>query len=519
LNLELYAVLAEVDGMGFPLAYMLLTTVTAIEDLARTTMITRFLSNLDDKGVKPRFVMTDKDMSQIGAVKRVWPAAGIQLCLWHVKKAVKRKLAETKKPKTVRYSMNDAKTEFPFIDLGFYPATGPETAIQSVTALVVTAQSSQQRKKAGAFTFCPPEHRDQVLELLVKHFHQHPLIPSSSDQQHHTNTSIREIAVKEMYGYCKDNDLRWTWAYLWVEWYSMQRWREWARSSKSEISVLKTTMIVESHWRLIKRDYLYTFNKPRVDLLVWVLLSRLIPRCLAKYRQVFCSRQRASWREDFKKIWRGCKNRARNDNTTYLTNTTTWTCSCPAYLLNRFLLCKHLIQSIRPVTPNFFLETKRQRSPPFWVHKDLKPLIENDEAREEDNGDEDDDKEDNDKDNDKEDNDGEDNGEDNDDDNEERYGEEDNNEDYDEEEEFSEMGDSWEEVSSRVDGLLQRWRDMLNSQREFKDVRFWLAAEDAMKHGTLEKMLMKCERLDRRRTLPKTWKDHDQQTMFYRTRS
>ena len=63
MNLELYAVLAEVDGMGIPLAYMLLTTATAIEDHARTKVITRFLGNLDEKGVKLRFVMTDKDMS------------------------------------------------------------------------------------------------------------------------------------------------------------------------------------------------------------------------------------------------------------------------------------------------------------------------------------------------------------------------------------------------------------------------------------------------------------------------
>ena len=77
--------------------------------------------------------------------------------------------------------------------------------------------------------------------------------------------------------------------------------------------------------------------------------------------------------------------------------------------------------------------------------------------------------------------------------------------------EMTEKGDSWEDVSGHVNQLLQRWGELLNSQKEYRDT-FWQAAEEAMK--LMKTMLMKCERIDRRRTLPRTWQDTDQHTMF-----
>lgn len=40
---------------------------------------------------------------------------------------------------------------------------------------------------------------------------------------------------------------------------------------------------------------------------------------------------------------------------------------------NRFLLCKHLVNACKPIGNNieFFSEVRRQRAPPFWVHRQL----------------------------------------------------------------------------------------------------------------------------------------------------
>jgi hypothetical protein len=39
-------------------------------------------------------------------------------------------------------------------------------------------------------------------------------------------------------------------------------------------------MILESHWRTLKHDYLHRFNGPRVDLVMLILTSRVIPNAV-----------------------------------------------------------------------------------------------------------------------------------------------------------------------------------------------------------------------------------------------
>jgi hypothetical protein len=55
-------------------------------------------------------------------------------------------------------------------------------------------------------------------------------------------------------------------------------------------------------------------------------------------------------------------------------------CTCPSLAKSRFLLCKHIVQSMSPVPPVFFLEVTRQRSAPFWVHASLRPASESDDT-------------------------------------------------------------------------------------------------------------------------------------------
>jgi hypothetical protein len=56
---DLYGVLANVRGAGFPVAYMLVKAVK------------KFLNELMERGMQPRFFHTDKDWSQIKAVQTV----------------------------------------------------------------------------------------------------------------------------------------------------------------------------------------------------------------------------------------------------------------------------------------------------------------------------------------------------------------------------------------------------------------------------------------------------------------
>ncbi|CAB4439127.1 unnamed protein product [Rhizophagus irregularis] len=55
-------------------------------------------------------------------------------------------------------------------------------------------------------------------------------------------------------------------------------WILWARSSvATKICIFRTTMLMEFHWKVVKRDYLPKFFQSRLDLVTYIIISRLIP--------------------------------------------------------------------------------------------------------------------------------------------------------------------------------------------------------------------------------------------------
>jgi hypothetical protein len=139
-------------------------------------------------------------------------------------------------------------------------------------------------------------------------------------------------------------------------------------------------MIVESHWRKIKHDYLHRFNRPRIDLVIWVLLSRLIPDALTRMQALLQHDHRratACWRKDFKSEWKkiiGKLNTLEGVSIQqYHTNPMQWTCGCPHFLISRFLICKHILSCYEPISDpvEFFRSIQRRRDFPFWTHEQL----------------------------------------------------------------------------------------------------------------------------------------------------
>ena len=119
-HLELYTVLGEFDNAGFPLSYCLLTTASSVEEGKRTKALAAWASALcREYGVVPRFVHTDKDMAEIGASRLVWPEAKHQLCWWHQREAIKRRLKGNLP--TSPYNNQRAIDEYAFIKHTFKP--------------------------------------------------------------------------------------------------------------------------------------------------------------------------------------------------------------------------------------------------------------------------------------------------------------------------------------------------------------------------------------------------------------
>ncbi|CAG8662903.1 3139_t:CDS:2 [Gigaspora rosea] len=100
--------------------------------------------------------------------------------------------------------------------------------------------------------FCLLNLRKQVINLVEIHYNRH------------------------IVSFCKKTNLIDLWIYFWNNWYCLKRWLLWARAADDKISHIRTTMIMESHWRHIKHDHLYKFHKPQIDHLCFILVTRVI---------------------------------------------------------------------------------------------------------------------------------------------------------------------------------------------------------------------------------------------------
>ncbi|CAB4426075.1 unnamed protein product [Rhizophagus irregularis] len=318
LKFELYVVHAEVDGIGVPLAYLFIENNGNCGNGVRTGVIIDFLVQLKTRGLKPDFFITDKDFAQISAARFVWNGIKVQLCLWHIKKAIEARLANNKKPQQINYNV-----------------------------------------------FCPKEMRPLIWKMMNNHLHKHPLIPTI-DGQFLSSASIWKMAVEEIYNFCKQNSLPWLWAYLWNEWYNADHWFLCFRAGCGDkLSIFKTNMFVEAHWKVLKRDFLYKFFRPRLDLVIFVIMEQVVPHNKRKFEQIFVvKREKADWRKAFKENGRSLQHEHLIIMYILLMLTIGFV-AVQHFLLADFLICKHLIQKKGNVAIQFFDEVHRHYQYPF----------------------------------------------------------------------------------------------------------------------------------------------------------
>ena len=91
-------------------------------------------------------------------------------------------------------------------------------------------------------------------------------------------------------------------------------------------------MFVEGHWKVIKRDFLYKFFRSRLDLVVYTLLTKVIPHQQRKLEQIQSGREKPEWIKEFKTEWKRLS--THQINNAYITDVEKWICGCPYYLTN-----------------------------------------------------------------------------------------------------------------------------------------------------------------------------------------
>jgi transposase-like protein len=100
--MDLFTVLAEIDGTGVLLAYCSVETLASKNGTRRTIpgavahLLDQFLRPLKTSGFSPTFFGCDKDMTKIAAIYQVWPDTAIQLCYWYAKRAIQARLKDSK---------------------------------------------------------------------------------------------------------------------------------------------------------------------------------------------------------------------------------------------------------------------------------------------------------------------------------------------------------------------------------------------------------------------------------------
>ncbi|KAF0538294.1 ATP-dependent DNA helicase pif1 [Gigaspora margarita] len=159
----------------------------------RRKVLERFLEAIKVHSINPDFVFTDKDFAEINATTSVWGPSIVQLCAWHMNRALKFKLKEKAKLSNsqtqlrITYNVIQATAEFDFIDPIFYP--------------------TEDDCDPKIYIICPLECQSTVLMLMQKHFNMHPLISVDAQGTILILTDIRRNAVKIAMGIPLELDL------------------------------------------------------------------------------------------------------------------------------------------------------------------------------------------------------------------------------------------------------------------------------------------------------------------------
>ena len=121
--------------------------------------------------------------------------------------------------------------------------------------------------------FLTPQDEEKMMNLLTIHYNTHPLI-----SEYATVSEVFSHAVDDIINFLDIPEQHSLKSYLLKNWYTPEKFQMWERRNENGgIPFARTTMMVESHWSLLKRRYLLFHNRPRVDFVVYIMEKQLLP--------------------------------------------------------------------------------------------------------------------------------------------------------------------------------------------------------------------------------------------------
>ena len=176
-------------------------------------------------------------------------------------------------------------------------------------------------------------HHEVVLSIIKSHFHQSPILCQFLKQK--TNEEIREYFVRHVRETLANSVYAEVLVYLEQNWYSKSTFCLWGWNFLGELLPLtKTTMAVEAHWSLLKRKFLGCHNRPRIDMLFFIIDGQVIPNYINSFQLILQGRVKPDWWRDFVKERKILNTRPTHGE--HDVNLSSWTCTCPAFTMYRF---------------------------------------------------------------------------------------------------------------------------------------------------------------------------------------
>jgi hypothetical protein len=153
---ELFAILGNVNGAGFPIAYLyfkhnMQENEDSLSSGCKIPALTAMFRSMHERGFSPLFMFCDKDISEITSITNTWGRSTVRLCLWHLKQAVDRGLAKPRGQIPPIYDVGASIREFPFVDGHFLP------------------------NRAVGSRLAPKVNRDAIISMMGDHYSRHPV--------------------------------------------------------------------------------------------------------------------------------------------------------------------------------------------------------------------------------------------------------------------------------------------------------------------------------------------------------
>ncbi|OQV12318.1 hypothetical protein BV898_13429 [Hypsibius exemplaris] len=261
-GMELFVCMATINGEGYPISYLVLSSITAAG--GKVVALKEWFSQLKMRGVLPEFIFMDKDQAEITAAKS------------------SREAIESRKPvNAAAFRLHSFLTDCAKYNL---PPSNAEGYNSSIGA-------SSGHKQGLSVT---EAQRCFIHAMMNRHFHRHMLIPRD-DGTFPTALEIRAESFREIVIYCMEQSLESLLMYMYTKWYCDEMWSLWCRSSAPTIPLARTNMLCESHFKYLKHNPLHHNHRPRLDFLFFILVSDVMNHFVHKLQLRQGKREHPRW--------------------------------------------------------------------------------------------------------------------------------------------------------------------------------------------------------------------------------